>query len=278
MGVAVMALLLAGVWIAILPGPLRIGNPVSRSTETGLPTQAQTLSSGTLVSTCSQAHQVYGNMTLGTATGGCTSYGFPSATLMNATLASRQLQHFIKQAYEYHLVYFGSSKTDRRVTYAVLNVTGTESVKGNWSTGYLVSYLGNYLVNATVTYTGGSNYAVTHVSSYALPDRDRTIAYDLEEVSIIRTALADPLVVSLMGGQQYYAEFVGPDGSGTDAGSRVVQFYQVNGTGTVSAFVNTAESTIFSTFAIQRISGECLPNGLVITDPWGAAGYSGCNA
>jgi hypothetical protein len=29
-------------------------------------------------------------------------------------------------------------------------------------------------------------------------------------------------------------------------------------------------------YAEQRISGECCPDGLVITDLWDAAGYNGC--
>ncbi|HUI01082.1 MAG TPA: hypothetical protein VLU99_09045 [Nitrososphaerales archaeon] len=274
-GAGLVVLLTVGVWVAVLPGIVQSGSASLPSPGTVGGATETTSTTVELTSSCGSASETYGNMTI--PTDPCVSYGFSSATLKNATLASRQIQRYIKQAYEYHLVYFGSSRWNGRVTYAVLNVTGTQVVNGNWTAGYTVSYVGNYLVNATVLQTTSAKYQVTHVSSYALPDRNTTLAYSPDEFGAIQTAATNPIVESLMAHQPYYLQYVGPNGSGTSDDSRFVQFYQVNGTGTVGAYVSTSESVVIDSFFNLRISGECWPDGLVITDPWNAAGYSGCN-
>src|SRR5271154_4967105 len=131
-------------------------------------TVTQTAGVAVAYSSCSGSTDAYGNMTLTVSP--CVSYGFPSAHLKNATLDSRAVLAFIKTAYEYHIVYFGHSKANSNVMYAVLNVTGSQVVTGNWTSGYSVSYVGDKLLNVTVLQVVASHYEVTHVSAYALPD------------------------------------------------------------------------------------------------------------
>jgi hypothetical protein len=239
-------------------------------------TFTQTAGVAVVYSSCSGSTETYGNMTW--ITSPCVSYGFPSAPLKNTTLDSRQVLPFIKTAYEYHLVYFGYSKTDSNVMYAILNVTGTQVVTGNWTSGYHVDYVGDKLLNVTILQVVASRYEVSHIISYALPDRNESIAYTSQQVQAIQVALNNSKVQSLMADPPYYAEFVGTSGNSTVAGTYFVQLYQVDGTGVVGAFVNPRLSAVMGSYSEQRVSGECWPDGLVITDPWDAPGFSGCGA
>jgi hypothetical protein len=229
---------------------------------------------GTSSSTCGSP-VTYGNMTL--SSDPCTAYGFASAVMRNATLDSPPVQAFIKEAYEYHLVYFSTSKTNPGTMFAVLNVTGTQEVTGNWTGEYQVSYVGDRLLNLTVVRVSPSVYDVTHVSSYLLPDRNSSIAFTPQQVRAITVALSDPAVKTLMTGPPYYVELVATPSPEAMNDSYLVQLYQVDGTKVVAAFVSHDLSSVVGTFVEQRISGECWPGGLVITDPWDAAGYSGCS-
>jgi hypothetical protein len=214
---------------------------------------------------CSGSTETYGNMTLSVSP--CVSYGFPSAFLRNATLDTQQVLAFIKTAYEYHIVYFAHSRTNPWVMYAVLNVTGGQVMTGNYTTGYQVSYVGDRLLNVTVLRVAASHFEVTHLSAYNLPDRNDSVAYTPQQVQAIKLALSDPRVESLVAGVPYYVEFVGPSGSAATTGGYIVQLYQVDGTGIVVALVITDLNSVISSYAQQRISGECWPGGIVITDP-----------
>ncbi|HVC27716.1 MAG TPA: hypothetical protein VND40_06095 [Nitrososphaerales archaeon] len=233
---------------------------------------------GTAVSApvCGGSTETYANITWTVSP--CVSFGFPSASLKNATLASRQVLQFIKTAYEYHLAYFAFSRTDANVMYAVLNVTGSQVVTGNWTTGYQVSYVGDKLLNVTVLQVVHSHFQVTHVSAYALPDRSESVAYTPQQLQAISVALSDPKVRSLMVEPPYYVEFVGSSGNATTTDSYFIQLYQVDGTGIVGAFVNPGLGSVVTSYTQQRVSGECWPDGMVITDPWGETGFSGCPA
>jgi len=240
-------------------------------------TATYTQGHGTIVysPSCSGSAETYGNMTFDVSP--CVSYGFPSAFVRNATLDTRQVLPFIRTAYEYHLVYFAHSQTNWDVMYAVLNVTGSQVVTGNYTTGYQVSYVGNKLLNVTVLRVVYQHFDVTHVSAYALPDRNESVAYAPQQVRAVSLALSDPKVTSLMAGDYYYVEFVGSSGNATTAANYLVQLYQVDGPGIVGAFVNVSLDSVVTSFTQLRGSGECWPGGIVITDPWGETGF-GCTA
>lgn len=223
-------------------------------------------------SSCTGTTETYGNLTLTRSP--CVMYGFPSVTVKNATLDTRPVLAYIGTAYEYHVAYFGVSQTDSNVMYAVLNVTGRQVVTGNWTTGYRVSYLGNALLNVTVQQVVASTYEVTHVSSYPLPDRNATVTYAPQQARAIQVALSDSKVKSLLTAPPYYVEFVGAARNE----SYLVQLYQVDGTGVVGGFVSSNSTSVSGIYSEQRVSGECWPNGMVITDPWGAATHCSCKA
>lgn len=278
--IGILCVLLVAGAVVFLPG--QHAGVQSTSSITAVVTRSGTTTTytqghGTIVYSpaCNGSAETYGNMTFSVSP--CVSYGFPSAFVRNATLDTRQVLPFIKTAYEYHLVYFAHSKTDWGVMYAILNVTGSQIVTGNYTTGYQVSYVGNKLLNVTFFRVAFQHFDVTHVSAYALPDRNESVAYTPQQVRAIGLALSDANVTSLMVGPPYYVEFVGSSGNATNAANYVVELYQVDGPEIVGAFVNLSLSSVLNPFIQQRGSGECWPGGIVITDPWGETGF-GCAA
>lgn len=226
-------------------------------------------------SSCTSTGVTFGNMTL--EEGPCVSYGFPSGQVAYATLESSPAHDYIRTAYGYQLLYFGTSVTDSSVTYAVLNVTGSQEVTGNWTAGYEVSYTGNRLLNVTLLQVASSTYDVLHFSNYPLPDRNQSIAFSAQEAQAIEVALSDPHVESYMSGSQYYAEYSSAFENSTATGY-YVQFYQVDGPGTVGAFVSAGLTAVTSSHFQLRVSGECWPDGYFIADPWNAVSSSVCTS
>jgi hypothetical protein len=266
--------------IAVLPqthGGSQSTSPVTAVVTSSESTATYTQGHGTIVYSpaCNGTAETFGNMTFSVSP--CVAYGFPSPFVRNATLDTRQVLSYIKTAYEYHLVYFAHSAANSNVMYAVLNVTGSQAVSGNYSSGYHVSYVGNKLLNVTFLKVTFHDFDVMHVSAYPLPDRNGSLSYTPQQAQAISLALPDSNVTSLMAGQPYFAKFVGPTGNATATGDYLVQLYQVDGTGIVGDFVDLGLDSVVSSFSQQRGSGECFPGGIVVTDPWGETGF-GCTA
>lgn len=280
-GFGILVVLLVVGAVALPPGALH-GGARNGSATTAVATSSgvnatypEGQGAGVSSSSCSGSTKTYGNMTLSVSP--CVAYGFPSAFVRNATLDTRQVLPFIKTAYEYHLVYFAHSPANQDVMYAVLNVTGSQVVNGNYTSGYQVSYLGNKLLNVTFLQVTFQHFEVVHVSAYPLPDRNESMAYTPQQVLAIHLALSDTNVTSLMVDSPYFVEFAGSSGNATTTAKYVVQLYQVDGTKVVGAFVNPARGSVTSYFSQERGSGECWPGGVVVTDPWGETGF-GCTA
>lgn len=277
--VSVLGVLLVAGAVVFLPGGQSAvqGSSITAVVTSSGTTSTYTQGHGTIVSSpaCGGSAETYGNMTFSVSP--CVSYGFPSAFVRNATLDTRQVLPFIRTAYEYHLVYFAHSKANSGMMYAVLNVTGSQVVTGNYTTGYQVSYVGNKLLNVTIFKVVYQHFDVIHVSAYALPDRNESVSYTPQQVRVVGLALSDSNVTSLIAGSPYYVEFVGSSGNGTTAAANVVQLYQVDGAKIVGAFVNPSLGSVVASFTQLRGSGECWPGGIVITDPWGETGF-GCTA
>jgi hypothetical protein len=276
----ILGVLLVTGGILVLPeihGGSQSGSSITAVVTSSDATTTYTQGHGTIVNSpaCGGTAQTFGNLTFSVSP--CVAYGFPSPFVRNATLDTRQVLPFIRTAYDYHLVYFAHSAANWNVMYAVLNVTGSQAVAGNYSSGYQVSYVGNKLLNVTVLKVAFQHFDVTHVSAYSLPDRNESVGYTPQQATAIGVALSDSNVTGLMAGQPYYAKFVGSTGNATATGSYLVQLYQVDGTGIVGAFVNLSLGSVASSFYQQRGSGECFPGGIVVTDPWGETGF-GCTS
>jgi hypothetical protein len=213
----------------------------------------------------------------------------PPQQFENATLDSPQVQAFIKNAYEYHRVYYrtgsGSQQmvngSSEQLSDEILNVTGRQVVSGNWSSGYVLSYVDNHLLNMTVA-PAQQSYRITHMAVYNLPDRSYAETFTPLQRQVISGALSNSTVKSLMTGGQYYVRYVSPIQNNTITGppkpsgnstivipdSYFVQFNLVNGTAYVSAYLDKNFTTLASTYTDQDFSAGCFGNGLIISDPW----------
>lgn len=264
--------------IALVSLPLQVANNTQVST-------SSTSSTETFFEDCSGTTVTFANMTWEESP--CAQPFIPTPQLENATLDSPQVQAFIKNAYEYHRVYYRTGIGSEQETDEVLNVTGEQLVTGNWTSAYLVSYVGNHLLNVTVALTAQSAYDVTHISVYNLPDRNYPVTFTALQRQVINGALSNSTVRSLMAGGQYYVRYVSslenneitgpPRSSGNNTvaipNSYSVQFNLVNGTAYVSAYLDKDFTTVDSTYTDEPFSTECFGNGLIISDPWWS--YSG---
>jgi hypothetical protein len=280
--VVIVAIALAA--ISLLPGSKGPGTArtstaivvANTSGATGGDTASSQSSSLASNSTCGLSSETYGNITL--RSNPCVSYSFPSGQVAYATLESQPAHAFVKGAYDYQLAYFGTSLTNPDVTYAVLNVTGTQEVTGNWTGGYQVSYVNDRLLNVTLVHAQASTYYVSHLSDYQLSDRNVSITFTPQEQRAIEVALSDRSVKALLAQSRYYVASVTPFSNGTIEDSYLVQLYQVDGVGSVGVVVNPGLTAVLSSYASQRVTSECWPDGFFIADPWSAVSSTACEA
>jgi hypothetical protein len=201
----------------------------------------------------------------------CVSYGFPNGESENLTLTNPQVFPFIKTAYSYGLTYVKYIGNDRSIMDFVLNVTGTQTVKGNWSTAYSISYTGNKMMNVTLQSQTGGVYKLLDVVVVNLPDRNYAKAFTLEQRQIIRTALSNSTVEGLMVDPPYYVREVTPfsNGTGLGFGEFFVWLFQVNGIREVGTYVTGNITGVVSAYSDNRVSTECFAANSCFVDPWG---------
>ena len=190
----------------------------------------------------------------------------------NTALTSPEVQSYIKNAYSYDL-----ASMDSRILNlfsVVLNVTESQSVTGNWSTGYTVSYSGIRTLNATVQFTEPDTYKVVDfvVTSYA--NQSQSVTFSSQQMQAIQVALSNSTVNSLTYQSSYYVESVTqfPMTNVTFGGDYLVLLYQLNGTRIVGAFVNASLTAVQGVYTDTRATTTCIgsPN-TCFTSPWGGS-------
>ncbi|MDA4116386.1 MAG: hypothetical protein OK442_07525 [Thaumarchaeota archaeon] len=217
---------------------------------------------------CATAVESFGNITI--TVGSCLSYTLNLNSEL-ATLESPQVQAYIDGAYHYSVAFVATSKYVPYAEYGILNVTGSQVVTGNWSTGYEVSYVENKMVNVTVQDPDTTSSKVVRAFSVDLPDRSYARAFTQDQQAAIGTALANQSVVALMTDPPYFVDSVGPfpAENQTFGEDFFIRFYQVNGVRTVNAFVNEAGTAVVGLYVDGLTSTTCNESGACYTDPWG---------
>jgi len=295
LAIALAALGIAGIGFATFAFPLvgsgeRTSSAVSSASATITTLTATATAVAKDLYDCPKVETV-GNLTwtFNPCAGGPFNPDFTSSAQANGTLDSPQVQAFIKNAYEYHIVYFKQKFGDPSRAQVILNVTGTQVVGGNWSTGYQISYADNSVLNVTVAQVAPSSYEVSRLSVYNLPDRNTSLGFTAQQQKVIGAAASDAKAEQLMAGGPYYVvwvspfegndEFVGPQCPGYNGNSTVVvqsydvQFNQVNGYLNVQVYVDGNFNVLSRTMSNQPYrSLTGYGNGVVITDPW-ISGY-----
>ncbi len=239
----------------------------SLTTSTSAATTIMTWTSTSLMFTTS-----YQSTTFSTVTS--TSAGWDSGQLINATLNSLEVQSYIKTAYSYDITQEIASTSDPNLVTVVINVTGGQSVTGNWTTGYTVSYTGIKTLNLTVRFTAPSTFSVALISVATLPDRSESIAsYSSQQQQVIGVVLSNDTVRSNMTDyilSPFYVEAVTtfPIGNGTYGGDYFALISQVNGPRFMGVWVNPGITAVVNLYEDSTITQFCYSQSACFTSPW----------
>jgi hypothetical protein len=176
---------------------------------------------------------------------------------IDAYWASPQVLQYIGHAYSYSV---GNFSTSRNGTLTVVGtrVITTQTVVGNWTTGYTLSYTGIKELNVTVRFTPPSTYTVTTVGVSSLPDQNdaQVISFNSQQKQVIQVALSNSTVKHFTSQVSYYVESVSQipfaQGNSTNAGDYVVSLFQANGSRFMDVWVNQSITTVFAIYTGNR--------------------------
>ncbi|MGD0395290.1 MAG: hypothetical protein ABSB26_00070 [Nitrososphaerales archaeon] len=203
-----------------------------------------------------------------------TSAGWGPGQLINATLNSPEVQSYIKTAYSYEVFRESASTGDPDLVMVIINVTGSQRVTGNWTSGYTVSYTGIRTLNVTVRFTAPSAFSIAGVGVASFPDRNESIAsYSPQQQQVIGVVLSNDTVRSDMtdyGLSPFYVENVTifPIGNGTYGGDYFALVSQVNGPRFMGMWVNAGITSVVNSYEDSAIYQMCYYPGGCFTSPW----------
>ncbi len=202
-----------------------------------------------------------------------TSGGIDWGQIANVTMYSPAIQAYVKTAYSYSIG-ISIDPGNSSIASVILNVTGSQIVTGNWTSGYAISYTGNRILNVTVQLTKPSTYAVTNIAVTTLPDHNESVAFSSQQKQVIQVVFSSSAVGQLTGQSPYFVESVTsfPVTNGTYAGDYFALLYQLNGTRIVGAFVNASGTAVVDAYADSRIATMCwgATASTCFTSPWDA--------
>jgi hypothetical protein len=223
---------------------------------------------------------------------------WPQNALANSTLNSPQVQAYISDAYSYSLVNITGEPSDSNLTDVVLNVTRSQAVSGNWTTGYSISYSGVSVLNLTVqrstfrqyvpldvgpvTYQVFADYSpvyrVINFSATVAPDQNETVTFSQYQNNMITIALGNSTVQAMLANLPgYYVSSVEPWPTTLVNSSLIeVGVLQANGTGGLGVLVDTNSSSVISAYTQSRVATfQCFSYGSTgfltsycVTNPW----------
>ena len=130
--------------------------------------------------------------------------------VVGLVLNSSIVQSYIVNAYSYDFSSVMPSQSNPNLLIVTVNVTGAQSVSGNYTTGYKVSYTGIRTFNATVQFAAPSIYTLHNVTVTVLPNMNQSITYNLQQQRVAQVALSNSTVKGLMGTAPFYVESVTP--------------------------------------------------------------------
>jgi len=170
---------------------------------------------------------------------------------------SSEVQRYVTGVYEYDF----SSESRASCTQSLpplitLNVTGRQSVAGNWTTGYLITYSNNTLLRATVDVS----FVVRNFSATSLQNRTYALTFSQDDIRVLEFTLSDPSVKSQIGGLDWYVSGIFPpvqSTNGTIQNEYYVTLDQVNGNRLVEIFANSQLTQVNGIYFSQvcRLNG-----------------------
>jgi hypothetical protein len=163
----------------------------------------------------------------------------------------------ITNAYYYLVMRDGAASPGNGTQlFADVYVVGAQTVTGNWTTGYTMTYTGRQIFNGTVQYTEPSTYNVTGIAVTSLANQSYQITFDATQEQAIGVALANSTVKADIGGMAYFVTFADPQVNGTLG--HWVQIRQVNGYRSLGVLVNsdlTEVSEVVASTSYPNIGG-----------------------
>jgi hypothetical protein len=167
-----------------------------------------------------------------------TSISWDYQSLVSAIINSSEVKPDIANAYYYSVEREGAASPGNGTQlFAEFYVVGVQTVSGNWTTGYTVTYAGRQILNVTVQYTQPSTYNVTGMTVANLTDLSyQGGSYNTIQKQVIEVALANSTVRADIGGMAYYVDFADSQINGT---GYWVQISQVNGYKILEVTVNS---------------------------------------
>lgn len=176
---------------------------------------------------------------------------------VDAFWASPEVLQYIGHAYSYSVGNFSTSRNGT-LTFVGTCVITTQTVVGNWTTGYAVSYTGIKELNVTVGFTPPSTYTVTSVGASSLPDQNdaQAISFNSQQKQVIQVAVSNSTVKHFTSQVSYYIGSVSQipfaQGNSTNAGDYVVALFQANGSRFMDVWVNQSITTVLNIYTGNR--------------------------
>ena len=210
--------------------------------------------------------------------GGGAQTGWDSGLVVNTTLYSPGVLSYVKSAYDYGVIGISSPADNPNLVNVIVNITGIQSVVGNWTTGYVITYSGLRILNVTVEFTKPSSYSVVSVNLTSLPNRTESINFTPQQQEVIRVALSNSTVRSFMadrGVASYYVPGVMqfPIANGTFGGDYYLSFSLINGVKGIGIYVNSNITAVVEATEASSGGEVCYyPSALCFTDPWNSTG------
>jgi hypothetical protein len=209
--------------------------------------------------------------------------------VVSLVIDSPEVQSYVVSAYSYY-IQTPPAPDDSNLAAVKVTVTGNQSVSGNWTTGYTISYAGNESLYGLVRFSQPVNYTYTHytlvnVTLTKYPVENQSIMFDAQQQRVIQVALTNSSVKALMKGNLFYVNSVAitPGFNGTYAGDYIVSLQQVNGAEGIGVFVNAGATTVVASNEASEAQSMCFQTGtnygvpvsdqpeVCFTSPWSTA-------
>lgn len=226
--------------------------PMGTSPTTGTPggVSTSTGSTQTSLGVRTTTYTPGGGPTITTTYGGCIALQpIDEDKVIETVLNSTRVTPYTKTSFSYNWWYESrESCTGELPPIVKLNITGSTSVSGNWSSQYVVTYSNNTLITAEVSFS----YQITSLNITKLPDLTQgPISYTPQQQQVIQVALANATVRQMTSGTDYFVSYFYHFGSccnQTYPNDYYVVLNQVNGPLSWGIYLNSNASQVIGVF------------------------------
>ncbi len=251
--IAVVVVLASAVmYLPMGTSPTTGTQPAGVSTSTGSTQTSTTL--GVITTTTTMGP----GPTITTTYSGCLALQpIDESKVLGTVLNSSEVTQYTKTSFSYSWWYESrESCTSELPPIVQVNVTGSQSISGNWTSQYLVAYSNNTLITAEVSFS----YQITSLNVTSLPDLVQGISYNAQQQQVIGVAVSNSTVRQMTSGVTYYVpyfyHFVGT-GNQTYNNDYYVVLDQVNGPLSWGIYINSNASQVIGVFQYH----DCRYNG-----------------